>query len=306
MRAPWGMTDPRREPTLYPSGPRRTQEPRQRRPIAGIVIALVAVALVAAGVFWWSRRDIPRPVEPPPAASAPPEVVAQPEPDTAPAAPTPTLLPPPADTLVKAEDIPAALTQLLGRDAVLKFLETTDFPRRFVATLDNLGREHAPVTAWPVQPAPGRFLAGSDGASQVIATENALRYTPFVAFAGSVNAARSVDLYRRMYPVLEQAYRDLGFPGRSLHARVLEVIDLLLATPEPAQPPGITLTEVKGPVESARPWTRYEFVDARFQRLTAGQKILLRVGPDNRKVLKAKLRELRQELLRVSSAPAPR
>jgi hypothetical protein len=272
---------------------------RRPRSAVPILIALMALAAAGAGWYWMTRPEMPKVVEAP--ASA--QTAAQSAPETAPAAP-PELQPPAADQVVKAEDITAALTQLLGRDAVLKFLEATNFPRRFVATLDNLGREHAPVAVWPVQPAPGRFVVQAGGESQVMAAENALRYGPFVAFAGSVNAAQAVDLYRRMYPVLEQTYRELGFANRTLHARVFEVIDLLLATPEPAQPPKLTLTEVKGPIASARPWTRYEYADAGLQRLSSGQKILLRVGPDNRKVLKAKLQELRQELLRVSIEPA--
>jgi len=245
-------------------------------------------------------------MQPPEAVATPPAAQTAAEPEPQAAAPThPTeVQPPAADEAVKAQDVTAALTQLLGRESVLKFLETTDFPRRVVATLDNLGREHAPVPVWPVQPPAGRFVVAGEGESQGMAPENALRYAPFVAFAGSVDAARAVDLYRRMYPVLEQAWRDLGFANRSLHARVFEVIDLLLATPEPAQPPRLVLTEVKGPIASARPWTRYEYVDARLQRLSAGQKMLLRMGADNRKVLKTKLQELRAELLRVSIDPA--
>jgi len=264
-----------------------------------IVALLVALAAAAAGWYWMSHPQMSRVVQTPPA----PESAAQPEESTPTAALPTEVQPPAADEVVKAQDVTAALTQLLGRDAVLKFLETTDFPRKFVATLDNLGREHAPVPVWPVQPPPGRFVVSTQGGSQVMAAENSLRYSPFVAFAGSVNAAQAVGLYRRMYPVLDQAWRELGFGKRSLHARTFEVIDLLLATPEPTQPPKLTLTEVKGPIASARPWTRYEFVDPQLQGLAAGQKMLLRMGADNRKVLQAKLQELRQELLRVSIEP---
>jgi hypothetical protein len=42
---------------------------------------------------------------------------------------------------------------------------------------------------------------------------------------------------------------------------------------------------------------RYEFVDPALESLSAGQKILLRVGPANERRLKAKLSELRRELL---------
>ena len=264
-----------------------------------VVAVLVAAAAAAAGWYWMSHPQMSRVVQAPPAQ----ESAAQPQ-DSAPTAVLPTeVQPPAADEVVKAQDVTAALTQLLGRDAVLKFLETTDFPRKFVATLDNLGRDHAPVPVWPVQPPPGRFVISGQG-SQLMAAENALRYSPFVAFVGSVNAAQAVGLYRRMYPVLDQAWRELGLANRSLHARTFEVIDLLLATPEPTQPPKLTLTEVKGPIASARPWTRYEYADPNLQGLSSGQKMLLRMGADNRKVLKAKLQELRQELLRVSIEPS--
>ena len=293
------MIDDRVEPGFTPGGVVREQEPPSRNRTAPIAAALVAVALAVGGWYLWTRHASPAGSQasgPAPAAS-----VSQPAPEAASDPQPPTLVPAPAEAVLKAEDIQSALTRLLGRDDVLKFLETTDFPRRLVATLDSLGREHAPVLAWPVQPTPGRFaVEGSDG-SATMAVANELRYAPFVAFVGSVDAAQAVDLYRRMYPVLEQAYRDLGLVKPPLNARVFEIIDLLLATPEPTQPPKLMLTEVKGPIEAPRPWTRYEYEDARFQRLAAGQKMLLRVGPANRKVLKAKLQQLRQELLRVST-----
>jgi hypothetical protein len=139
-----------------------------------------------------------------------------------------------------------------------------------------------------------------------VAPGNDARYAPFVAFVGSVDASKAVDLYRRMYPTLEASYRELGFVKQPLNAGVLEVVDLLLATPEPAQPPKVVLTEVKGPIAAPRPWTRYEYQDPKFERLAAGQKMLLRVGADNRNVLKAKLQQVRQQLLQVSTQPAAR
>jgi hypothetical protein len=297
----------RREPTFDESGPAKPRAPRRRRSAAPVVLSLVALIVAAAGA-WLSSPESPLVVATDPVAAAPDPGRADPvparplQPDTDP----PAWLPPAAGHPLSAEEVTDALTRLLGRDAVLGFLATTDFPRRAVATLDSLGRDHAPVAAWPVLPARGRFVAEDAGSSQVIAARNALRHAPFVGFVASLDAEEVVDLYGRMYPLLQQAYRELGFGHRSLHARVLEVIDLLLATPDPVQPPEITLTEVRGPVPSERPWTRYEYADASLQRLSAGQKILLRVGAGNRKVLKDKLRELRGQLQRASSSAAPR
>lgn len=299
----------RREPSFSRHAPRRPQTPHHRRTVSpGLIAAAVALVLALALVavwLWpspWQLPELDR--EPPVAASD--GRIAPPAPSLpVNEAPPELLLPADPAELVGPGDITAALMQLLGREAVLKYLATTDFPRKAVATLDNLGREHAPVLAWPVVPTPGRFVPAGDAASTMIAAENAMRYWPFVGFIDSIDPAQAVDLYRRMYPTLQQAYRELGLPNRSLHARVLEVIDLLLATPEPAQPPRVTLTEVKGPIPSTQPWTRYQYADPAFERLSSGQKMLLRMGPDNRRVLKAKLGQIRQEL-QLNSSPSSR
>ncbi|NML45275.1 DUF3014 domain-containing protein [Ramlibacter sp. G-1-2-2] len=208
--------------------------------------------------------------------------------------------PPPTDEpprVAQGDEVETALADALGREAVLRFLQVGGFQRRLVATLDNLGREHAPVAAWPVLATPGRFAVEGQAGSEHIAAANAARYAPFVDFATSVRATTVVDLYRRLYPVLQQSYIELGFGGRSFHERVIAVVDLLLATPEPQQAPAVELTAVHGPIPSVQPWTRYAFADPRLQALPAGQKMLLRLDADQRLRVKARLREIRTLLV---------
>lgn len=143
-----------------------------------------------------------------------------------------------------------------------------------------------------------RFQVEERGGDQVISAENSLRYTPLVLLAESVNTAQAMDLYISMYPLLQRAYEQLGYPKRYFNDRLIEVINQLLATPSAAEPTKVQLTEVKGSVPSVRPWVRYEFADPALESLTAGQKILLRVGPVNQRRLKAKLTAIRQELLK--------
>lgn len=287
------MNETRREPSFAPAVGESPPVPRRRRRSVAPLLLGLALAVVAAVAAWWWLFPSDFGVVPPPAA--PPQAAAPARPPEETVLPNAPLA---SDRPVAANDVPAALAELFGRDAVLRFLETADFPRRAVATLDNLGREHAPVAAWPVHPAPGRFTVQDQGGGvQVIAPANAARYQPFVDFAAGIDAKRAADLYRRMYPLLQQAHRQLGFGDRSLHQRVLQVVDLLLATPEPRGPLQVTLTEVKGPIEARQPWTRYQFADPQLQSLAAGQKMLLRMGPQQRAALKAKLRALRAALL---------
>jgi hypothetical protein len=93
----------------------------------------------------------------------------------------------------------------------------------------------------------------------------------------------------RWYPLFQQAYRELGYPDGYFNDRLVEVIDHLLAAPE-----------VKGPVALAKPWIMWEYADPKLEALSAGHKILVRVGPENAARLKAKLREVRRQ---VAAAP---
>lgn len=270
-----------------------------------LLFAAVLVAALAAAALWWnSRTPAPAPAAAPVAAAP-----ALPEPTQAPVdEPAPPILhpvaPPAAEPPLAASGIGAALTALLGQPAMANFFQVEDFPRRFVATVDNLGRAHAPPLLWPVQPTAGRFTVEEPaGGGSFIAADNSLRYAPLVALADSVSPARAVGLYIHMYPLLQQAYEELGYPKRYFNDRLIAVIDQLLATPEPAGPVLVRLTEVKGPIAPARPWVRYEFADPALESLSAGQKIMLRVGPAHERRLKAKLAALRQELLLRTKRP---
>ena len=272
------------------------RRPGHARLFAGALL----VGVVAAAATWWWLQPAP---EAPPASSG-----VEPPPAAAPsqAGPRPPVDPTAGEPPLAAADLEPALAQLLGDPAANALLHTDGFARRVVATIDNLGRSYAPASLWPVAPAPGRFqvAAGPDG--PVIAPSNAARYDRLVRLADGLDPAATIRLYRRLHPLLQAAYGELGFPGQPLNDRVVEVIDLLLATPEPAAPPRVQLTEVKGPVPGQRPWVRYEFADAWLEGLAAGQKILVRVGPDHARVLKRKLAALRQALLAPPTEAAAR
>jgi len=111
-----------------------------------------------------------------------------------------------------------------------------------------------------------------------------------VRLAQSLDAKRVAALYLRFYPLFQQAYEDLGYPGRYFNDRLVEAIDDMLAAPE-----------IDKPIALVVPHVLYEFADPELESLSAGRKIMIRVGRGNEAILKAKLRELRQEI--VAGAP---
>jgi len=277
----------------------------QVRPVALIVAALLALAAAGGAAWWWWRGAPPPPrpalVEPPAAAVEPAPASAPSVADTGPkhpiapepAASAPTLLPSLADADAVVGE---ALAQLVGRSGVMAFLATDGFIPRVVVTVDNLARPMAASRLWPVQPTPGKLQRLAVGDGELIGPDNGKRYEPFVALVASVEPSRAAALYRRFYPLFQQAYADLGYPKGHFNDRLVEVVDHLMAAPEPAQPPAVKLVEVKGEVPSTRPWVRYEYADEKLESLSAGQKIMVRVGLTNERRLKGWLAGFRRAI----------
>lgn len=270
-----------------------------------VLIAVIVVALGGGAFYLWRRAQPPAPpppqvavkqTEPPPRAPTPPDV-----------APGPAIKHPiEAGGSDRDRGLPAldesddhfrkTLADLFGKKALLSLLAVDNFARGFVATVDNLPNPTAPSRMWPVQPTDGRLAVDREGAA--ISPQNAARYAALVRLVESADARRVVQVYRRLYPLFQQAYEDLGYPGKYFNDRVVEVIDHLRATPDVPEPIAVKRVVVEGGSEAS---AFYQFADPALERASAGQKILLRMGRDNSARLKAKLSEIRQ--LIVSRGP---
>lgn len=179
-----------------------------------------------------------------------------------------------------------SLAGLMGRRAFEDFVLPDRLVRRIVATIDNLPRPTAPRRMIPLNPVPGAFVTtGAEGEASIDAA-NFERYAPYVRVLQAVDARALVKLYVAGYPLFQRAYEELGYPGKYFNDRLIETIDDLLAAPE-----------LSAPVAILRPRILYEFADPDLETRSAGQKILIRVGPENARKVKAKLLEIRRALL---------
>ncbi|MDH3408271.1 MAG: DUF3014 domain-containing protein, partial [Gammaproteobacteria bacterium] len=128
--------------------------------------------------------------------------------------------------------------------------------------------------------------ADSDGPIYLSA-ENHRRYDLLISRIATADIDSIVDTYRRFYPLFQESYERLGYPDGYFNDRVVEVIDHLLATPQPDEP-----------IRLVRPHVLYEFADPQLQALSSGQKLMLRVGSDHAVTVKRVLRDLRTQLAR--------
>jgi flagellar basal body-associated protein FliL len=187
-----------------------------------------------------------------------------------------------------------SLAGLLGAKSVEQFLVPENIIRHIVVTVDNLPRKKVAVDLRPIKPTPGETVVSGQGDTSTLSTANYARYAPIVHLVETTDPKTLATVYFHLYPLFQQAYEDLGYPGKFFNDRLVEVIDHLLAAPEP-----------QGPVELVQPKVFYQFADPKLEDLSAGQKLMIRMGPANERALKAKLRDLRAELIQSGSATAP-
>lgn len=263
-----------------------------------LAVGAMAVVVLALGAWYvWQSRTPALPLEPlpPPAqqAEAPAAATSAPEPASAPSArqaPPPQAAAGTAPIAEGDEAVTAALSELFGRTAVLTLLQTDGFAARVVATVDNLPRAHVAPRLWPLNPTPGRFTVEPDGR---IGVANALRYDAALSLLDRLPPPAAAAFHRRLSPQLQSAYEALGYPGQSFRDRLRAVIDHLLEAPRLSRPVTVALTAVKGPIPSERPWVRYEYTDPLLEQLSAGQRLLLRLGPARQQRVMDWLAELR-------------
>jgi Protein of unknown function (DUF3014) len=246
---------------------------------AGVVLVLGGV-----GLYFLQRRDAPVAVTtaPPPPAEEPLAVQPAP-PATAPPRPASSL---PLPRLDESDpEVLGGLTELLGQQPVMHFVVPERIIRNVVVTIDNAARERMAPNQRPIVSTEGKFQTMGSDDTLVLSPDNYARYTPFVKVVQQMDAKTLVAMYRGLQPLFQQAYEELGHPNGVFKTRLLEVVRHLLATPEP-----------RGEIRLVQPSVVYKYADESLEKLSAGQKLLIRMGPANSALIKAKLREIEAEL----------
>jgi len=206
----------------------------------------------------------------------------------------------PLPNLVESDPVVLeSLSGLLSEPVVARYVVNDNVISRVVATIDMLGGRQVPAVVQALESPEGSFQATvNDDPETVINNEagdpipqffidpaNYARYTPYVEMLEAADTAEVVENYRSLYPLFQEAYQQMGYADGDFNARLIAIIDELLATPQ-----------VTGPVELVKPEAYFLFTDPELESLSAGQKILLRMGNDNATRVKAKLAEVRASL----------
>ena len=250
-------------------------EPEQSRfwRVAAILVVLAAVAVAGYFLLWRQSRSTPTDVrvhtdqKVPPAASSP---VAD--------ASVPTDLPPleQSDPLVRE-----LVGQLSSHPTIAAWLTTDHLIRSFTSAVVNTANGRTPSRQLsrvrPTEP----FQVLQRGGDVWIDPRSYRRYDRYADALSGLDAKGASQLYTRLKPRIQEAYRELGYPDGDVDAVLQRAIGEILEAPV-----------LEGNVALVSKSVAYEFADPRLESLSSVQRQLLRMGPRNVRLIQAKLREM--------------
>lgn len=179
-----------------------------------------------------------------------------------------------------------ALANLLNNKSLMGIFINDQIIRNIVVTIDNLPRKQVTMRVMPIKKARGKFITIDSEGKTVISPKNNERYMQYVQFAEAVEPKKLVALYVQLYPLFQQSYEELGYPNQYFNDRLMAVLDNLLDAPD-----------IIEPILLVQPKFYYQFADQDLESRSIGQRILMRVGSDNEKIIKSKLQDIKQELM---------
>jgi len=258
-----------------PGEPADEDFPRDR-PV-GLWIAIGVVAVAIAGASYYAFLWKPRPAPAAPGTAAPPTTVTEPLPALGGKADAVTI--PPLDA---SDSVVRTLVQRLSESpAVMAWLPTTGLIRNFTVVVTNIADGVTPAKLLKVLKPQAAFRVVDRGGALYVDPRSYDRYNTIADAVASIDPAGAAKLYATLKPRIEEAHRDLGASSESFDRTLERAIVALLETPTVDSPPRL---RPKG--------IGYGYADDRFEDLTPAQKQLLRMGPRNIRLIKARLREI--------------
>jgi len=124
------------------------------------------------------------------------------------------------------------------------------------------------------------FAVDQDNENLFIATKSYQRYDRLAAAINALDVQATLAVYKKFRPLLVQVFREFSYPDEySLEDIFTKAAAVILAAPAR-----------DGQIALERQSVRYKFADQQLEALNPVHKQMLRMGPDNTRIIQNKLR----------------
>lgn len=251
---------------------------RELPPAAGLAAAIILVALAAYFLVANGEPETDPETDAasadPPAAPPPPEPEPPPEAEEEPDAGAPGL--DDSDSLVR--DLLRGLSEHPG---LASWLVTDELIRTFVVVVDNVADMRNPAQHLPFLRPGTRFATEGDPSALRIAAASHARYDGVAEVASSLDPEGVAEIYRRLRPLMEEAYAELGQPGDAFHSTLRRAAAHLLDAPIIEGQPQML---ARGPL--------YLYADETLESLSTAERQFMSMGPDNQRRVQQAIRDI--------------
>lgn len=238
--------------------------PRKNPPVL-----LVAVALIGAGIAAYFALRKPEPAAPPAAVVQPAAPPAREEP-----------LPPVDESDARIRKLLAGVSPQLA-----PFLGEKGLLERWVQVANALAEDRSPREPLSFLAPKRPFEVQQKRTRTFVDPKTYGRYDAFANVVASVDAKAFAEVVRELRPVLQLAYRSLGYANRDVDQLASRALQRL-----------VQAKVVDGPIELKPAGALYKYADEKLEALGPVEKHLLRMGPANEKKIQQKAAEISDAL----------
>jgi len=206
---------------------------------------------------------------------------------------------PAADTVATVPEEPFVLPELGESDPVVRrlvegvsaypqlaaWLVPDDLIRRFVEAVVDLSQGSSPLPEMEMLIPEEPFGVRPAGDQLIMDPGSQRRYDLLADVFASVDPSEGAEVYRRLLPLFQEAYQELGLAEEPFEAVLARAIDNLLVVEIPDGP--LALRVAVG---------RYVYADPDIESRSPAEKHLIRMGPRNARLIQEKLGQISREL----------
>ncbi len=165
------------------------------------------------------------------------------------------------------------------------WINREDLIRRVTAVTDNIANGVSPAPHLAFMAPAEEFPVLVNGDKVYLNPVGYRRYDSVAKIFSSLDTPGMIAAFHQLTPAISKAYKELGYRNKKFTDTLIQAIDLLLKTPV-----------VEDDILLEEKVKSYAFAEPRLEQLNDVQKHVLRMGPDNARKIKTKLREFRKAL----------
>jgi len=236
--------------------------------LTGVLMLAVLVAAVALGFYgrdWWNRSAAGNPAGGGAGAAA--------------RAAVPEGFGPVPQLDASDDFVRALIRQLSQKPEWAAWLASGDLVRSFVASVDKIAVGSSPAKELKPAAPQGRFQTLGAGRTLRVDPASYDRYNALANVVDAIDPDGAARAYRRLRPLMQQAFDELGYVNLSFDDRLARALGRLVDVPVQEGDVMLRATSVT-----------FQYADPELEALSPAQKHMLRMGPHNMRLVQTKLR----------------